>query len=158
LIYFKSANRSAIILKQINSNKSVSASRTRVKKLGVFVKSAKRTAINIHFLKLNTVISAKRTAKISVFNAFSYKNASPNGSSFSNRFHQIKVFNVKLRKTVSVLVRYGSRFYEKLAFKTAKREHLIRGRVRAFKQKSPKTVTKVRYAVRSTKTVPRGKR
>ena len=62
---------------------------------------------------------------------------------------------LKSRKTVSVLVRYGSRFYEKLAFK---REHLIRGRVRAFRQKSRKTVKKVRYAVRSTKTVPRGKR
>jgi hypothetical protein len=31
LIYFKSANRSAIILKQINSKKSVGASRTVVK-------------------------------------------------------------------------------------------------------------------------------
>jgi hypothetical protein len=61
---------------------------------------------------------------------------------------------LKSRKTVRVLVRYDSRFYEKIA----KREHLIRGRVRAFKQKSRKTIKKVRYAVRSTKTVPRGKR
>jgi hypothetical protein len=40
----------------------------------------------------------------------------------------------------------------------AKRKHLNRGRVRAFKQKSWKTVKKERYAVRSTKTVPCGKR
>ena len=46
------------------------------------------------YLKLNTVISAKRTAKISVFIAFSYKNA----SLFSNKFHQIKVVNVKVTK------------------------------------------------------------
>jgi hypothetical protein len=43
-------------------------------------------------------VSAKRTAQISVFNAFSYKKASRYGSSFSNRFHQIKVFNVKITK------------------------------------------------------------
>jgi hypothetical protein len=35
---------------------------------------------------------------------------------------------------------------------------LNRGRVRAFEQNSQKPVTKVRCAVRSTKTVPRGKR
>jgi hypothetical protein len=61
--------------------------------MSVFVKSAKRTAKNF-VLKLNTVISAKRTAKISVFNAFSYKNA----SRFSNKFHQIKLFNIELTK------------------------------------------------------------
>jgi hypothetical protein len=38
----------------------------------------------------------------------------------------------------------------KNSVKTAKREHLIRGRVRAFKQKSRKTVKKVRYAARSS--------
>jgi hypothetical protein len=53
----------------------------------------------------------------------------------------------KSRKTVSVLVRYGSRLNEKLA---VKREHLNRGRVRAFKLKSRKTDKKVRDAVRST--------
>jgi hypothetical protein len=50
---------------------------------------------------------------------------------------------LKSRKTVRVLVRYGSRFYEKLVFK---RQNLNRGRFRAFKQKSRKTVIKVRYA------------
>jgi hypothetical protein len=66
---------------------------------------------------------------------------------------------LKSRKTVCVLVRYGSHFYEKSAFKR-ENGNLTgnRGRVRAFEQKSRKTVTKVRYAVRSTKTVPRGKR
>jgi hypothetical protein len=38
------------------------------------------------------------------------------------------------------------------------REHLIFGRVRAFTKKSRKTVKKVRYTARSTKTFSRGKR
>jgi hypothetical protein len=66
--------------------------------MGVFVKSAIRTAKNLIFLKLNNAVSAKRTAQISVFIAFSYKNASRNGSRFSNRFHQIKVFNIEITK------------------------------------------------------------
>ena len=60
---------------------------------------------------------------------------------------KIRFLMLKSRKTVRVLVRYGSRLYEKLALK---REHLNRGRVRAFKLKSRKTDKKVRYAVRST--------
>jgi hypothetical protein len=110
LIYFKSANRSAIILKQINAKKSVSASRVGVKNLGVFVNSAIRTAKNFNFLRLNSAVSAKRTAQISVFNAFSYKNGSGYGSRFSNRFHQIKVFNVKITKngTVRFVFWYGT--------------------------------------------------
>jgi hypothetical protein len=39
---------------------------------------------------------------------------------------------LKQRKTVSVLVRYNTRLYEKLA---VKRKHFKRDRVRAFKQK-----------------------
>ena len=61
---------------------------------------------------------------------------------------------LKSRKTIRVLVRYGSRFYEK----SAERYNLNHGRVRAFKQKSRKTVTKVRSAARSTLTAPREKR
>jgi hypothetical protein len=56
---------------------------------------------------------------------------------------------LKSRKTESV-VRYGSRLKRKISVKTVKREHLNRGRVRAFKLKSRKTDKKVRYAVRST--------
>jgi hypothetical protein len=49
---------------------------------------------------------------------FHKKNASRYGSRFSNKFHQIKFFiTIKQRKTASVLVRYGSRLYKKLAFK-----------------------------------------
>jgi hypothetical protein len=47
---------------------------------------------------LNNAVSAKRTAQISVFNAFSYKNASRYGSRFSNKFHQIKLFNIEITK------------------------------------------------------------
>jgi hypothetical protein len=66
--------------------------------MSVFVISAIRTAKNFVFLKLNTVISAKRTAQISVFNAFSSQNASRYGSRFSNKFHQIKLFNIEITK------------------------------------------------------------
>jgi hypothetical protein len=50
------------------------------------------------FLKLNNAVSAKRTAQISVFNAFSYKNASRNGARFSNKFHRNKLFNIEITK------------------------------------------------------------
>ena len=63
---------------------------------------------------------------------------------------KIRFLMLKSRKTESVLVRYGSRLNEELALKTVKRKHLNRGRVRAIKLKSRKTVKKVRYAVRST--------
>jgi hypothetical protein len=66
----------------------------RSENLSVFVKSAIRTAKNFIFLKLNNAVRAKRTAQISVFNDFSYKNA----SRFSNKFHQNKLFNIKITK------------------------------------------------------------
>jgi hypothetical protein len=54
--------------------------------------------LKISFFKLNNAVSAKRTAQISLFNAFSYKNASRYGSRFSNKFHQIKLFKIELTK------------------------------------------------------------
>ncbi len=57
--------------------------------------------LKISFLKLNNAVSAKRTALISIFTDFSYKNASRNGSRFSNKFQQIKVFKVKITKNGS---------------------------------------------------------
>jgi hypothetical protein len=54
---------------------------------------------------------------------------------------------LKSRKTVRVLVRYGSRLNKTISVKTVKLKHLNRGRVRAFREKSRKTVKKVRYAV-----------
>jgi hypothetical protein len=54
---------------------------------------------------------------------------------------------------------YGTvRAITKNSVQTVERFNLNRGRVRAFQQKSRKTVKKVRYASRSTKTVSRGKR
>ena len=47
---------------------------------------------------------------------------------------------LKSRKTVRVLLRFGSRFYEKLAFTW---QYLNRGRVRAFTKKSRKTDQKL---------------
>jgi len=78
----------------------------------------------LHFLKLKTVISAQRTAQISVFIAFSYKNASLNGSSFFNKFHQIKVLNVKITKNGQCAC-----CHDTVCAQTAKREHLNCGRV-----------------------------
>jgi hypothetical protein len=46
----------------------------------------------------------------------------------------------------------------KISVQTVELYNLNRDRVRAFKKKSRKTVKKVRYAARSTKKVPRGKR
>ena len=61
---------------------------------------------------------------------------------------KIRFLVLKLRKTVSVLVRFALK--RKISVKTVKLEHLNRGRVRAFKLKSRKTDKKVRYAVRKT--------
>jgi hypothetical protein len=100
----------------------------------------------------------KRTAQISVFNAFSYKNASRYGSRFSNKFHQNKLFNIEVTKNGQCFGTVRFALLRKISVQTVERYNLNRGRVRAFKQKSRKTVKKVRYAARSTKTVPRGKR
>jgi hypothetical protein len=75
-----------------------------------------------------------------------------------NKFHQIKIFNVKITKNGSCLGTVRFAFIRKISVKTVKLENLNSGRVHDFRQKSWKTVKKVRYAVRSNKTVPRGKR
>ena len=80
------------------------------------------------------------------------------GSRFSNKFNQNKIFNVKITKNGSCVGTVRFALKRKISVKTVKREYLNRGRVRAFREKSRKTYKKVRYAVRSTKTVPRGKR
>jgi len=72
------------------------------------------------------------------------------GSRFSNKLHQNKVFSVKITKNGKYVGTVRFAFKRKISVKTVKREHLNRGRLRAFKQKSRKTDKKVRYAVRST--------
>ena len=87
---------------------------------------------------------------MSIFNDFSYQNSSRYGSRFSNEFHQNKIFNVKITKNGKCVGTVRFALKRKISVKTVKREHLNRGRVRAFKLKSRKTDKKVRYAVRST--------
>jgi hypothetical protein len=62
-------------------------------------------------------------------------------------------FNVKITKNGKCAGTVRFALLRKISVKTVKREYLNRGRVRAFI-----TVKNVRYAVRSTLTVPRGKR
>jgi hypothetical protein len=60
--------------------------------------------------------------------------------------------SIKLRLLMYGMVRFALK--RKISIKTAERQNLIH----AFKQKSRKTVKKIRFASRSTKTVSRGKR
>ena len=81
---------------------------------------------------------------------FHIKNSSRNGSRFSYKPDQNKVFSVKITKNGKCVGTVRFAFKRKISVKTVKREHLNRGRVRAFKLKSRKTVKKVLYAAWST--------
>jgi hypothetical protein len=73
------------------------------------------------------------------------------GSRFSNKFHRNKLFNIELTNNGSCFGTVRFALLRKTSVQTVERYNLNHGRVRAFKQKSRKTVKKERYAVRSTK-------